>query len=167
MITSVDRATFEKELSERDYLSLKVDTICAIKNDPTFSNGEVGEIIDNLKSRVPEIFEPERVLEYEHRLDLSKWDKQYFSFLNSWLQDNFAESRIDYIRQVGRAVYQKPKATIEHKATQPSKAGNDNREDPLNAPETTKRQALPKTAIAAAAISVLAIVVLLLKLIKR
>ena len=44
-------------------------------------------------------------LPYEERLDQSAWDKDYFSKLVFWFQENFAESRLMYIMSVGKTVH--------------------------------------------------------------
>lgn len=76
-----------------------------MQNDPTFDGDEINKIISILEDKVPEIFEPEIKLEYEERLDRDKWNHGYFVKLCSYLQENFAKSRIDYIKEVGRYVF--------------------------------------------------------------
>lgn len=106
MFRSFNEADFWKEIEEKDFLSLKVDTRIAMLTDPTFSGHEVDDVLDVLKKRVPEIFEEEVRLSYEERLDdRSKWDKPYFTKLTFWFQENFALRRIPHIKEVGRAVY--------------------------------------------------------------
>lgn len=105
MFHSFSEADFWKEIEEKDFLSLKVDTRSAMQTDPTFSGHEVDDVLDVLKKRVPEIFEEEVTLSYEERLDRSKWDKPYFTKLTFWFQENFALTRIPHIKEVGRAVY--------------------------------------------------------------
>ena len=76
-----------------------------MRNDPTFERGETAQVISVLEDKIPEIFEPEVRLEYEERLERDKWDKGYFAKLTYWFQENFAKSRINYIKEVGRYVF--------------------------------------------------------------
>lgn len=96
---------FWEEIEKKDYLSLKVDARSVILIDSTFSTHELNDMISIFKKKVPEIFEKEIELSYEERLDESEWTKGYFSRLVFWFQQNFALSRIPYIKKVGRAVY--------------------------------------------------------------
>lgn len=106
MFTSFDENTFNEAIKNKDYLTLKVNTVSAILNDPTFSRGEARQVIAILKKYVPDIFEDEARLEYEERIiDKKNWDKRYFTKLTYWLQENFALTRIDYIEEVGKAVH--------------------------------------------------------------
>lgn len=105
MFSSFDNNAFLKAIEEKDFVRLKVNTRSAILNDPTFSGHEVDDVLDVLRERVPEIFEEETTLPYEERLDQSKWDRPYFTKLTLWFEENFAESRISYIKKVGKEVY--------------------------------------------------------------
>ena len=105
MFRSFDENEFQQELKNKDYDALKVDTVSAIRNDPTFVRGETEQVLNILRDKVPEIFEKEINLEYEERLERDKWDKKYFTKLTFWFQENFAESRLEYIKEVGRVVH--------------------------------------------------------------
>ena len=105
MFTSFDENTFRQAIRDKDYLCLKVNTVSAILDDPTFERGEAEEVLKILEKEVPEIFEDYVELEYEERLEQNAWDKRYFTKLTYWFQENFAKSRIDYIREVGRVVH--------------------------------------------------------------
>lgn len=131
MFHSFNEADFWKEIEEKDFLSLKVDTRSAMQTDPTFSGHEADDVLAVLKERVPEIFEEEITLPYEERLDRSKWDKPYFTKLTFWFQENFALTRIPHIKEVGKEVYKdllKPQEKPRNPTTapaqkQPPKAG--------------------------------------------
>ena len=115
MFHSFVEADFWKEIEEKDLLSLKVDTRSAMLNDPTFSGHEVDD--------VPEIFEEEITLPYEERLDRSKWDRPYFTKLTFRFQENFALTRIPYIKEVGKEVYKdllKPQEKPRNPTTAPA-----------------------------------------------
>lgn len=105
MFTSIDENTFRQAIRDKDYLALKVSTVSTILDDPTFERGETMKVVQILKEQVPDIFEKEVKLDYEERLEEKAWDKRYFTKLTYWFQENFALSRIDYIRKVGRVVH--------------------------------------------------------------
>ena len=105
MFTSIDENAFRQAIRDKDYLALKVSTVSTMLDDPTFERGETKKVVQILKEQVPEIFEDEVTLDYEERLDKSAWDKRYFTKLTYWFQENFALSRIDYIREVGSVVH--------------------------------------------------------------
>ena len=106
MFTSFDESAFRKAIEEKDYLRLKVNTVSTMLNDPTFERGETMEVLKILDEQVPDIFEEYKDLDYEERLERSAWDKRYFTKLTYWFQENFAKSRVDYIKEVGQAVHQ-------------------------------------------------------------
>ena len=105
MFTSIDENTFRQAIRDKDYLALKVSTVSTMLDDPTFERGETVKAIQILKEQVPEIFEDEVKLDYEERLEKSEWNKRCFTKLTYWFQENFAISRISYIREVGRVVH--------------------------------------------------------------
>lgn len=105
MFTSIDENAFRQAIRDKDYLALKVSTVSTMLDDPTFERGETMKVIQILKEQVPEIFEDEVKLDYEERLEKSAWDKRYFTKLTYWFQENFAISRINYIREVGSVVH--------------------------------------------------------------
>ena len=105
MFTSIDENAFKQAIKDKDYLALKVSTVSTMLDDPTFERGETMKAIRILKEQVPEIFEEEVKLDYEERLERSAWDKRYFTKLTYWFQENFALSRINYIREVGGVVH--------------------------------------------------------------
>jgi len=105
MFTSFDEEKFWQAIKDKDKNTLKIDTVSAIRNDPTFSRDEVNEILKTLDENIPEIFEDEITLEYEERLGHSEWDKAYFSKLTFWFQENFAKSRLQHIKEVGHVVH--------------------------------------------------------------
>lgn len=105
MFTSIDENTFRQAIRDKDYLALKVSTVSTILDDPTFERGETMKVVQILKEQVPDIFEKEVELDYEERLEEKMWDKRYFTKLTYWFQENFALTRIDHIREVGRVVH--------------------------------------------------------------
>ena len=75
MFTSFDENDFWKAIQEKDYTSLKINTVSSMLNDPTFTRGETEKVLEILDDKVPEIFEEEITLDYEERLERSAWDK--------------------------------------------------------------------------------------------
>ena len=136
MFTSIDENAFRQAIKDKDYLALKVSTVSTMLDDPTFERGETTKVVQILKEQVPEIFEEEVKLDYEERLEKSAWDKRYFTKLTYWFQENFALSRIEHIKEVGRVVHRDtaqqynqsmainkpavPKATTATKASRPT-----------------------------------------------
>ena len=124
MFTSFDENDFWKAIQEKDYTSLKINTVSSMLNDPTFTRGETEKVLEILDDKVPEIFEEEITLDYEERLERSAWDKRYFTKLTYWFQENFAKSRVCYIKEVGQAVHRdtarKYKESIKSRPAQPA-----------------------------------------------
>lgn len=155
MFTSIDENAFRQAIKDKDYLALKVSTVSTMLDDPTFERGETMKVIQILKEQVPEIFEEEVKLDYEEHLEKSAWDKRYFTKLTYWFQENFALSRINYIREVGSIVHRdtaqqynqsmamnKPAAP----KTAPSGASRPTFDKPkMTAPKTTVQNTRPTT----------------------
>ena len=59
-------------------------------------------MLQRFHREIPEIFEQEKALPYEERLPETKWDYSYFIKLTYFFQENFAESRLKHIWEVGR-----------------------------------------------------------------
>lgn len=104
------KAFNERELwqaiEKKDYVWLKLSVVRTMRTDHTFKSDELEKLISILKKNVPEIFEKEVELEYEERFNQEKWDESYFIKLTYWFEKNFSESRIPYIKEVGRAVFE-------------------------------------------------------------
>lgn len=139
MFRAFDETKFWSAIEEKNYLRLKTDTVSSMLQDPTFARGETEEVIRILQSKVPEIFEEEVFLDFEERLDKADWDKGYFTKLTYWFQENFALSRLDYIREVGRVVHADTEA-----------AYNQSMIDYQRAMQQTPTNSTPKTKSAAA-----------------
>lgn len=95
-----------KAIKDKDYLRLKVYFMHSMLQDPTFDRGDNDILIKIFDKEVPEIWENEEELGFEERLDEKDWDKRYFTKLAYWMQENFAKSRLPYIRKVGKVVHQ-------------------------------------------------------------
>lgn len=156
MFTSFDENAFYKAIAEKNMMHLKINTLSAIRNDPTFERGETEEVIRVLEKEIPEIFESEVTLDYEERLERDAWDKAYFTKLTYWFRENFAKSRIDYIMEVGRAVHQ----DTARKYRESMALANSLEENPSLAPEK-KTKLMLAGIIAAAAALVLTVLLLI------
>lgn len=109
MFVSFEESELENAISKKDYYWLKAAVLNTMWNDPTFEHGETEALLEILKKRVPEIFEKEeKKVPSEEHLERSLWDKGYFSDLTYYFRENFAESRLAHIKEVGKAVYQQP-----------------------------------------------------------
>lgn len=95
-----------KAIKDKDYLRLKVYFMHSMLQDPTFDRGDNDILIKIFDKEVPEIWENEEELGFEEKLDEKDWDKRYFTKLAYWMQENFAKSRLPYIRKVGKVVHQ-------------------------------------------------------------
>ena len=171
MFTAFDENAFWKAIEEKDYVSLKVNTVSSMLDDPTFARGETEKVLKILNDKVPEIFETEIKLDYEERLERSAWDKRYFTKLTYWFQENFAKSRIPYIKEVGRAVHQdtarayaesmKIGSNAENNARHNSSGSGKPASHPAHAPKPPK--SLPTTGIVIAAVALVLILVWLVR----
>lgn len=192
MFTSFDEKTFWKAVEEKDYVCLKVDTVSSMLDDPTFARGETMKVLEILDNKVPEIFEDEIKLDYEERLDRGLWDKRYFTKLTYWFQENFAKSRVAYIKEVGSVVHkdtaQKYEASLNqcptNQTVQPvnklemqaqsntaSKPASRTQQktrsaNPTQAP-TAKERKVPVAGVIAAAAVLVLVVMLLVKLLRK
>lgn len=180
MFTSFNENDFWKAIQEKDYTSLKINTVSSMLNDPTFARGETEKVLAILGDKVPEIFEEEVKLDYEERLDRSAWDKRYFTKLTYWFQENFAKTRVGYIKEVGMAVHQdtaqKYNESINRRSSQPASKPTDSqpassqqeghRANPTQAPAAKGKQFPVLGALAAVAALVL-VVVLLVKFLSK
>lgn len=105
----LDRAINErKEKDDRNDLWIKGTTMNTMWNDPTFEHGETDMLLKILKQRVPDIFEDEKDMPGEKKIDdPTLWNEDYFALLTYWFRENFALSRLEHIKEVGKAVHKK------------------------------------------------------------
>lgn len=175
MFTFFKKEDFEEAINKKDYLWLKACVARSMLNDPTFERGETKEILNVLKEKIPEIFEEEIKLDFEERLERSAWDKRYFTGLTYCLQENFAESRIAYIQEVGKVVH-KDTAEVYRKSMKepvplPKQSHSKNPQSTLKKPTPKKHQHsrdkgsnFPLAGTIIAAVVLTGVVVLLIKL---
>lgn len=156
MFRSFNEEEFYKAIEENNFIRLKVNAYSAIINDPRFAFGEYEELEKILKAKVPEIFEEEVTLGFESRLSKEQWDEEYFIKLTSWFQENFALSRIPYIKEVGRHVYGQLPGTE-------SRGSIPNRPTKASAPKKNLKKILIPVAIATGAVVLTLVIIGLVK----
>ena len=168
MFTSFDENKFWQAINDKDMSRLKINTVSAIRNDPTFSRSETKQVLDILDEKIPEIFEDEIDLGYEERLEKNEWNKDYFTKLTYWFQKNFAKSRLEHIKEVGQVVHKDNQQKYNRAPiSQTGTRGSTNRTvNPLTASGKSKKWPLLVGGIAAATTLVL-IVVLLIKFLTK
>lgn len=175
MFTSFDENEFWKAIQEKNYTRLKINTVSSMLNDPTFARGETKKVLKILEDNVPEIFEEEVKLDYEERLERSAWNKRYFTKLTYWFQENFAKSRVNYIKEVGQVVHQdtaqKYNESINRHTTQPTpKSANSQQRGRVPNPtraQATKGKKFPIPGVIAAVVALVLLVILLVKLLSK
>lgn len=154
------RSFEEKELYEaidrKDLLWIRGAAMNTMWNDPIFETGEIERLMKILhdNDKKLQIFQDEVTLGYEYRLDSKEWTKGYFAELTYWFRENFAESRIDYIKEVGRAVY---KAEFEKE-----KKKDSNKQEPL-VRKSKENKDFPDTRTILVAVALVVVILLLLK----
>ena len=133
------------------------------------------QVLAILDDKVPEIFEEEVKLDYEERLDRSAWDKRYFTKLTYWFQENFAKSRVGYIKEVGMAVHQdtaqKYNESINRRPSQPASKPAGSQQggrtaNPTQAPAAKGKQ-FPVLGVLAAVAALVLVVVLIVKFLSK
>lgn len=171
MFNSIDENKFEQAIKNKDYLKLKEFASYTMLADPTFERGETEKVLEILRDKTPEIFESYDQLDFEERLEPSAWDKRYFSKLTYWFEENFSLERVEYIKEVGRAVHQDTAEKYAQSMADQPEAKNTSRvaqgKTATTAPKrgkaqgnTSKNFPLARAIVAAAAL-VLAIVLLI------
>lgn len=108
MSMTYDEKDLDKAIENDNKLWIKGTAMNCMWNDPTFEHGETEALLETLKKKLPDIFVPYEKVPSEERLERSAWDKDYFTDLTYYFRENFAESRLAHIKEVGKAVYQKP-----------------------------------------------------------
>lgn len=175
MFTSFIEKDFWKAIEKKDYSCLKICAVCSMLQDPTFERGETERVLAILKEKVPEIFEEEVELDYEERSERSAWNKRYFTGLVWYFQENFAESRIEYIKEVGKVVHKDTaeayRKSMKEPVRLPKQSHSKNSQNVPRKPNTEKHQNhrdkvtnFPPAGTIIAVVVLAGIVVLLIKL---
>lgn len=101
-----DMNDIDSAIERKDLLWLRNTAMNIIWNDPSFASGEIEKFINILKKKIPDIFENEKEMPGEEKIDNpASWNQDYFAILTYWFRENFATSRLAYIKKVGRAVH--------------------------------------------------------------
>ncbi|MEY8356767.1 hypothetical protein AALB39_25920 [Lachnospiraceae bacterium 54-53] len=125
MFSSFNEDEFRKAIKEKNYLRVKVYIISAIRNNPDFGvhacKSEVYNAIEILDKELPEIFADYTVLEGETPFSESEsalWDKKYFIWQTTLLEENFSKERLKNIGKIGEKIsnFQKPQGQTQNHA---------------------------------------------------
>ena len=110
---SFSEAEFEQALENKDYSTLILSVVSAIRNNPAFK-ADAGEkeseaelAVDILSKRVPEIF-----VQFKHQPGEELFDKEKISIRNKeyfirqtiFLRENFSKERIEQIKFIGERI---------------------------------------------------------------
>lgn len=110
MYRSFNENNFDQAVFEKDYLSIRIYALCALRYDPAFDKGESDRVLKRL-NEIEGVYEKFNREDYEEwRKEKEKWDEDYFFSLICWMEDNFAKERLEHIKEVGKAVYAEEKA---------------------------------------------------------
>lgn len=145
MFVAFTEQDLKQAIANKDYQRLKVFLSSTLAIDPLFKTDQVESLLKILKANIPEIFASAEIkLGYEYRLPKEQWDEEYYHKLTYWLEDNFVESRLEHIREVGQYVYgKKDSRAQEHTGPRQEeshnpKPGSSSR--PTQAPERKKER---------------------------
>ena len=104
--------TFDKYIKNKELGPLKAMLCSTIGSDPTWVTTEYFEAINYIKEKSKEfhgseldLSEPYQKQEDEYKKPREKWDEEYFRMLLVWYRKNFANERLDEIKNVGKVVF--------------------------------------------------------------
>lgn len=147
MFVAFTEQDLKQAIVDKDYQRLKVFLSSTLAIDPLFKTNQVESLLKILHANIPEIFDSgETTLGYEYRLPKDQWDEEYYHKLTYWMEDNFVESRLEHIREVGQYVYGKKDSRAQEytgsrqKEYHNPKPGSSSR--PTQAPERKKERTL-------------------------
>lgn len=103
MYRSFNENNFNQAIFEKDFLSIRIYALCALRYDPAFDKGESDRVLKKLND-IEGVYEKFNRADYEEWRK-EKWDEDYFFSLICWMEDNFAKERLSHIKEVGKAVY--------------------------------------------------------------
>lgn len=103
---------FDNAIENEEDGVLKALLIGIIGADPTFATTEYDEALEYIKRR-SEIKNGEAInfseaystQGDEYKKDRESWDEEYYRMLLVWYRDNYADERLDDIKEVGKVVY--------------------------------------------------------------
>lgn len=104
---------FDNAIENEEHGVLKALLIGIIGADPTFATTEYEEALEYIKGRsekkhgeainLSEAYSTQ-VDEYVKK-EPESWDEEYYRMLLVWYRDNYADKRLDKIKEVGKVVY--------------------------------------------------------------
>ena len=115
MFKSFDETKFRQAIKDKDYLTLKMAVINAIRNNPRFipeegfEKCEATRALQLLMRECPQIMENYCLLEgespYDYEKQRSSWTTDTFIRASYRLKDNFNRERFNQVAQIGKYVY--------------------------------------------------------------
>lgn len=143
MFVAFTEQDLKQAIVDKDYQRLKVFLSSTLAIDPLFKTNQVESLLKILHANIPEIFDSaETTLGYEYRLPKDQWDEEYYHKLTYWMEDNFVESRLKHIREVGKYVYGQKDSQhqehTDHRKEEYRSSQNDSSARPTQAPERKK-----------------------------
>lgn len=140
MFKSFDESKFRQAIINKDYLTLKMAVINAIRNNPKFEpeagyeKCEATRALQLLMRECPQMMESFRLLEGEKPFNYeeqhSAWTADTFIRASYRLKDNFSRDRFNQVALIGKYVYgerktkKAPPQEIESEGTQENKNSN-------------------------------------------
>ena len=103
---------FDNAIENEEHGVLKALLIGIIGADPTFATTEYEEALEYIKERSEikngeaiNLSEARSTQGDEYKKGPESWDEEYYRMLLVWYRDNYADERLDYIKEVGKVVY--------------------------------------------------------------
>lgn len=166
MFTAFSDQELKQAIANKDYERIKTCASGVLASDPLFKTGQMETLLKILHANIPQVFDPaETHLPREYRLPEEQWDEDYYYKLTYWLEDNFVESRLAYIKQVGQKVFQEQASHVPSGKTGHISDGHaqgmDASTHPTQAPEQRNRRLLPLLAILAGIVVLVLVLVVI------
>ena len=91
----------EAAVAEKNVVHIKSALTSIALKDRNFSTGEFDEALRFVAARGINLYEP---FDGENFKTESEWDKNYWQYIKSSLEDNFCQERIDLLKRIGRKI---------------------------------------------------------------
>lgn len=108
----IPNETFDNAIKNKEKGVLKALLIGIIGSDPTFSTTEYKEATAYIKAKSAKmngstlnLSENYNKQDDEYELPKENWDEKYYQMLLVWYRNNYAVTRLDNIKMVGKEVY--------------------------------------------------------------
>ncbi|MBE2920362.1 hypothetical protein HPJ93_00555 [Anoxybacillus flavithermus] len=94
----------EQAIQEKNIRKIRNAIGSYIMADPLDRNGEIANAVRKVEAAGINIWQEHDGRDFEY--DCTKWDKEYFTLLQSQLTLNFSKKRFEHMLEVGRKVYE-------------------------------------------------------------